>query len=94
MKKVSFGSKPTPGQRAAADDWVMDRDRPDETLKRLTIDIPLSLHRRVKTQCAMENLRMADVVRDFLQERSPLAAERRPPMPVSLNTETQKHGES
>ncbi len=40
-------------------------------MKRLTIDVPLSLHKRIKSQCAIENLIMADVVRDLLEKRFP-----------------------
>jgi len=85
MKKVSFGARPA--KRATPDDWVMDGDDPAEPLKRLTIDIPLSLHRRAKVGCALENLRMADVVRQHLEQRFPAAAEA-----AAANTETQKHG--
>ena len=70
MKKVTFGSRPTaavPGT-LSADEWVSDREPPGPT-KRLTIDIPLGLHRRVKTQCAAEDLKMADVVRELLERR-------------------------
>ena len=88
MKRVSFGSKPAAAAKSgssSADDWVHDRERPTEPVKRLTIDIPESLHRRVKTACAMENLVMADVVRDMLEQRFPL------PKPTAAPTETQKH---
>lgn len=40
-------------------------------MKRLTIDIPDSLHRRVKSRCGQEGLRMADVIRTLLEERFP-----------------------
>jgi len=89
MKRVSFGAKPSAAaQSGSADDWVHDRERPAESVKRLTIDIPESLHRRVKTACAMENLVMADVVRDMLERRFP------PPKPIpnpTVDAETQKH---
>jgi hypothetical protein len=86
MKKVAFGSKPAAaGNGGSADDWVHARETPTEPVKRLTIDIPESLHRRVKTACAMENLVMADVVREFLEQRFPL------PKPKAADTEAQKH---
>jgi hypothetical protein len=96
MKKVSFGAKPTAGPRSeTADDWVADRERSPEPLKRLTIDIPQGLHRRVKSQCALENARMADVVREFLEGRFPEAKEAFPisNLGQSVNTETQKDGQ-
>lgn len=40
-------------------------------MKRLTIDIPDSLHRRVKSRCGQDGLRMADVIRDLLETRFP-----------------------
>lgn len=40
-------------------------------MKRLTIDIPDSLHRRVKSRCGQDGLRMADVIRDLLEQRFP-----------------------
>jgi hypothetical protein len=86
VKRVSFGSKPSAvTQSGSADDWVHARERPTEPAKRLTIDIPESLHRRVKTACAMENLVMADVVREMLEQRFP------PTKPPVADTETQKH---
>jgi hypothetical protein len=40
---------------------------PAEPMKRFTIDVPLSLHRRIKTQCAMRGDKMADVIREMLE---------------------------
>jgi len=71
MKKITFGSKPSPrtGQ-GSPDDWVADRSaQPTEPTKRLTIDVPLSLHQRVKSQCAMQGEKMADVIRELLEQR-------------------------
>jgi len=68
MKKITFGSKPAhrPGH-GSSDDWVADRSmQPVEPTKRLTIDVPLSLHQRVKSQCAVRGEIMADVIRDLL----------------------------
>jgi hypothetical protein len=42
-----------------------------EKTKRLTIDIPLSLHKRVKSQCASQGTTIADVVRHFLERKFP-----------------------
>jgi hypothetical protein len=67
MKKVTFGGKPTTGRTAnSPDEWVAG-----EPTKRLTIDIPLSLHQRVKSQCALEGANMAEVVRGLLEKRFP-----------------------
>src|SRR4051794_39417972 len=40
-----------------------------EPMKRLTIDIPESLHRRVKAQCGAQGTTIADVVRAFLEKK-------------------------
>jgi hypothetical protein len=66
MKKIKIGTKPTTSAHGTADAWVNDRAADVEPTKRLTIDIPLSLHQRVKSQCALRGENMADVVRDLL----------------------------
>lgn len=72
MKKVSFGARPpSPTSPATADAWVADKPAAAEPVKRLTIDLPLGLHRRVKTGCVREDVTIADVVRDFLEARFP-----------------------
>ncbi len=67
MKKITIGCKPTAkNPTTSPDDWVSNRFVEDEPIKRLTIDIPLSLHQRVKSQCALQGENMADVVRELL----------------------------
>lgn len=39
--------------------------------KRLTLDVPLSLHRRIKRTCADRGEMMADVLRDILEREFP-----------------------
>ena len=64
MKKITFSGKPTANRTAnSPDQWVSG-----EPTKRLTIDIPLSLHQRVKSQCALKGEKMADVVRKLLEK--------------------------
>lgn len=70
-KKVSIGTKPTKPAPAAADAWVESRaagDQP-EPMKRLTIDVPESLHRSIKAQCAMRGTKIADEVRELLVQK-------------------------
>jgi plasmid stability protein len=38
-------------------------------MKRLTIDIPEDLHRRLKMDCAANGHKMADVVREMLSQK-------------------------
>lgn len=80
MKKVTFGGKrPTNTNSAAAsiDNWVLAQaaEQSREQMKRFTIDVPVSLHKRVKSQCALQNLVMADVIRELLEQRFPAPAE-------------------
>lgn len=42
-----------------------------EAIKRLTVDMPESLHRRVKVQCAQRNLKMNEIIREFLEREFP-----------------------
>lgn len=73
MKKVAFtGKPPATTPPANPDAWVSAREAPaQEVTKRFTIDVPLSLHRRVKSQCAQQDLVMADVMRELLERRFP-----------------------
>lgn len=77
MKKVEFAAKrPSTTETTNLDDWVDGVTPTDrEPTKRLTIDLPLSLHKRVKAQCAMENVAIIEVIREFLNQRFPLPRE-------------------
>ncbi len=68
-KKISIGTKPT--AKPAADAWVESRTPADgpEPMKRLTIDVPASLHRSIKAQCAMRGTKIADEVRELLIQK-------------------------
>jgi hypothetical protein len=44
---------------------------PKEKMSRFTIDVPESLHRRVKMQCAARGQKMADMMRDLLEREFP-----------------------
>lgn len=68
-KKISIGTKPsTRAAAATADNWVESR-ADEEPMKRLTIDIPASLHRAIKMQTAQRGTKIADEVRELLSER-------------------------
>lgn len=75
-KKVPLGTKPRPATAApsTADDWVQSRqieDNDGETMKRLTVDVSTSLHSRIKSQCALRGVKMADEIRDLLEKYFP-----------------------
>jgi hypothetical protein len=44
-----------------------------ERMARFTFDVPESLHRRVKTECAARGVRMADVMRGILEREFPVS---------------------
>lgn len=68
-KKISIGTKPsTRAAAATADNWVESR-ADEEPMKRLTIDIPASLHRAIKMQTAQRGTKIADEVRELLQDK-------------------------
>ena len=76
-KKISFNAKRPSVQPAGnVDDWVAGHETSkSEPMKRLTIDVPLGLHKRIKSQCAMQNLVMADEIRELLERRFPNTSE-------------------
>jgi hypothetical protein len=78
-KKIDFAAKPrTREGQGNADAWVENRLTDSakatavrERTKRLTIDVPASLHKRIKSQCAAADEVMADAIRDMLEQRFP-----------------------
>jgi hypothetical protein len=80
MKTVAF-NKPRTGDTDvnSVDRWVGDvvvapEQKPAKPvrMKRFTIDVPAALHRRIKSECASEGLKMADVLREMLETRFPV----------------------
>lgn len=67
-KKVLIGARPTnkPATQTA-DAWVESRATTE--MKRLTIDVPVGLHRLIKTQCAARGKKIADEVRELLLQK-------------------------
>ena len=81
-KTIQFKPGPKP---ATADDWIQGGARPTdretrpkaaspaEPMKRFTIDVPESLHTRIKIGCASRKAKMADVIRELLEREFPEA---------------------
>lgn len=75
-KKITFGAKPPAGRAASLDpdEWVRTgRAEPPpvedaEPMKRLTIDVPMNLHTRIKVTCARRGVKIADEVRALLEQ--------------------------
>lgn len=55
---------------AHVDGWVKTGSGEEKT-RRLTVDIPASLHVRIKADCAMREKKMVEVVTALLLERFP-----------------------
>jgi hypothetical protein len=84
-KEVKFTRRPgaAPAPADAAEAWINAPRSPEEAvrpvaaavteepMKRLTIDIPESLHIRVKSQCAKRGTKMADEIRTLLEGHFP-----------------------
>jgi len=71
-KKVSFGTKPSAAKATTpnAEAWVKERATDEvEPMRRMTIDIPESLHRRIKSQCALRGTMIANEVRELLLQK-------------------------
>jgi len=70
-KKIQIGQ---PREVLTQDDWVTRKpepmpERPVEPTKRLSVDIPVSLHTRFKVVCAAKQLNMADMMRGAIEDR-------------------------
>lgn len=81
-KKVEIKRKPTVKE---AEEWVNSggtevskkmgkslmtpQKRKKVSIKRLTLDIPEKLHRKLKMQAAREGRTMADIVREIMEEK-------------------------
>jgi hypothetical protein len=76
-KKVSITPKPTNVQSEPnLDNWITqgkeslnDAQPTSEKIKRLTIDIPESLHRDIKSQCASRGNKIVDEIRELLEQK-------------------------
>ncbi len=69
-KKITLNTKPSKKQEVSADDWVESRTTEEnEPIQRLTIDIPVSLHRAIKAQCAMRGKKIVQEIRELLIQK-------------------------
>jgi hypothetical protein len=68
-KKVAISTQPaTKVLPATAAQWVDNVPDNAKAMKRLTIDLPESLHKRIKATCAARGVKMADEIRRLLEE--------------------------
>ncbi|WP_019505527.1 hypothetical protein [Pleurocapsa sp. PCC 7319] len=79
QKKVSFNAKPKQEKPKNVDEWVVNRDlkavdsksqsaEASIKMKRLTLDIPESLHRAIKKKAVEDGETMADQLRSLLEK--------------------------
>jgi hypothetical protein len=83
-KKISFAPKPSVPSAPNPEAWVsgtqvgLQEESPTPALaiqpvtvpmKRLTIDVTLDLHARIKVACAKRGTKMADEIRDLLEKQ-------------------------
>jgi hypothetical protein len=69
-KKVAFGAKPIARKAVTPDEWVAGNAAPKEAAKeekkveltRYTIDIPVELHAKIKSYCALKHVKMRDEI--------------------------------
>lgn len=75
-KKVNFGKKPETQEPVDVEKWVSDRscavsllpEEQSQKMKRLTLDIPESLHKAIKRQAVDAGVTMADLLRELLEQ--------------------------
>ncbi|WP_142416977.1 hypothetical protein [Bartonella massiliensis] len=70
-KKIKIGTKPTSKSiPLTADAWIgSQKGSMSGGVKRLTIDIPETLHRLMKVSCASRGTKMADEIRELLSKK-------------------------
>jgi hypothetical protein len=74
MSQVSWGRKPAADKKAAVPAATLDNlvtgQKPVAT-RRLNLNIPSSLHARIKAQCALEGRDMTQALIEILEARFP-----------------------
>jgi hypothetical protein len=72
-KKVTFAAKPKQSAKAATpDEWVASGQTQSQSTTRFTIDIPVDLHARIKSQCALRKVKMKEEIQALLEKHFPI----------------------
>jgi len=74
MSKKDLAFKPAIKTAATPDAWIESRDKPSapaEPTKRLTVDIPQSLYKRIRLACIEQDEVMAHLIRKILEVAFP-----------------------
>ena len=69
MPPVNWGQRPS--KKAAQLDSFVKQTQIKAATRRLNLNIPVSLHARIKAQCAMQGLDMTEALTELLEERFP-----------------------
>ena len=70
-KKVTIGGRPSKSKAAAAEQWIKTRETAradEEPLKRMTFDMPESLHKALKLYCVEHGTKMSNVLRELIEQ--------------------------
>jgi hypothetical protein len=66
-KKIAFSTKPSAKPAAPnPNEWV--ENRAAEGVKRLTLDLPATLHAHIKSTCALQGIHMRDEIHKLLEQ--------------------------
>lgn len=76
-KKVAFGTKPVKAAPTSIDELVKSRaetpasnePKPGEGSRRVSVDLPLSLHTQLKLHCVQSGVLMADYLRELIAKQ-------------------------
>jgi hypothetical protein len=58
--------------RRTAEEWaegVSAPEKPTGDVKRVTVDLPLEVHQKLKIKCVVERINIADLVRRWIEEK-------------------------
>jgi hypothetical protein len=66
-KQLNVSLKP----HKSAEAWLKEKSthKTEEEVKRVTVDLPIALHQKLKIKCVLENVRIADMVRSWIEEK-------------------------
>ena len=67
-KKIQIPTRPP--KQPSADDWIADKELPDEnpTVKpvRMTVELDPDIHRQLKLHCTMQGIWISELVRGLI----------------------------
>ena len=66
------GKPPSPSDDHRVEQAFESVQLPPEPTKRLTIDVSLSLHSRIKLKCVQDDVSIAEVIREMLENKFPV----------------------